>query len=203
MDSGLFPAPDQPARPLPWRTLCAFLVPAAGLAAGVGLQRLAEGPEPAGDALARWLLISSGVGLLIGALTGLALSARRAGRLAWAWYGAASPAVTVGLVLGVAAAARPLREAFARRAEAACRTQGSSLCTFREFSDACAAGARDRLGAPLHELCGADGCTRRWLYAGPWTPDNYVAPGSVICSVVTDASGRPTRHTVLPGTEQP
>lgn len=203
MDSRLLPAPEPPARPLPWRTLCALLVPAAALAAGVGLQRFLEGVAPAGDALLRWLLLSGAAGALLGLLAGLLLSRRGAGRAAWALYGGASPFAVAALVLGVAAAARPVREVFARRGEARCRESGRSLCTLREFTDACTAGARDRLGGPLHEACAAGICTRRWLYAGPWTPDNYVAPGSVLCSVVSDAAGRPLRHTLLAGTEQP
>ncbi len=203
MDSGLLPAPDQPARPLPWRTLGALLVPASGLAAGVGLQRFLEGPSPAGDALGRWLLLSIAMGLPLGALAGVLLSKRRAGRAAWTLYGAASPLAVVALVLFSVPAARPVRDAFARRREARCRDSGRALCILKEFGDACAAGARERLGAPLHEVCATDGCTRRWLYSGPWTPDNYVAPGSVICSVVTDPAGRVVRHLLLPGVEEP
>jgi hypothetical protein len=203
VDSGLLPAPDQPARPLPWRTLCALLVPAAALAAGVGLQRYFEGAAPAGDALLRWLLISGAAGLLLGLLAGLQLARRGAGRAGWALYGALSPFAVAALVLGAVAAVRPVRDAFARRGEARCLASGRTLCTVRDFTAACTAGARDRLGAPLHEVCAGGTCTRRWLYAGPWTPDNYVAPGSVLCSVVSDAAGRPLRHTLLAGTEQP
>ena len=203
MDSGLLPAPDQPARPPPWRTLCALLVPAAGLAAGVGLQRLLEGPEPMGDALLRWLLLSCAAGLLAGLAAGAALPTRRAGRLAWAAWGAVSPLATAALVLGAVAAARPVRDLFARRSEARCRASGRALCTPREFREACRAGARDRLGSAIHEACAAGGCTRRWLYPGPWTPDDYVAPGSLVCSVVTDPAGRPVRTALLPGAGQP
>ena len=203
MDSGLLPAPAQPSRPFPWRSLCALFLPCAALAAGVGLQRALEGPVPAGDAVLRWLLLSGAAGVSLGLAAGTLISRRRAGRLGWALYGAASPFAAVLLVLGVAAAARPLREAVARRREALCRQSGRALCTLREFGDACAAGARDKLGPPLHEACSAEGCTRRWLYPGPWTPDDYVAPGSVLCSVVTSAQGQPLRHTLLAGSEPP
>lgn len=203
MDSGLLPAPGQPARPLPWRALCALLVPAAALAAGVGLQHALEGPLAGGDPVLRWLFLSSAAGLLLGGLAGLLLARSRGARAGWAAWGAAAPFACAALALGGAAAARPVRDHFARRGEAHCRAQGRALCTLREFDAACAAFARDKLGAPLHETCDGSGCTRRWLYAGPWTPENYVAPGSVICSVVADPSGRPLRHTLLPGLEQP
>ncbi len=186
---------------MPWRTLCAFLIPAAALAAGVGLQQFAEGPVPTGDALWRWLCFSSAAGLPLGFGAGLSLSRRRKGRAIWALYGAASPFATAALVLGVVAAVRPLRDMFARRGEARCLESGRALCSLRAFNEACAAGSRDQLGAPLHEACAEDGCARRWLYQGPWTPDNYVAPGSVICSIVTGSSGQPLRHATLAGTE--
>lgn len=203
MDSRLLPASDPSARPLPWRTLCALLVPAAGLAAGVGLQRLVEGPAPAGDALLRWLLLSGAAGLPLGLIAGVVLSKGRAGRAAWAVHGATSPFVVAALVLGVAGAVRPVRHGLARRLQARCRDSGRALCSIGEFGEACAAGAREKLGVPLREVCGVDGCTRRWLYTGPWTPDDYVAPGAVICSVVTGPLDRLARHALLPGDEQP
>jgi hypothetical protein len=66
-------------------------VPAAALALGVGLQRLAEGPAPQGDPFVRWLVWSSGAGLIIGALTGLALRKR----LLWTLYGLTAPSLIV------------------------------------------------------------------------------------------------------------
>jgi hypothetical protein len=90
----LLPEPEVPGRSLPWRALCAFFVPAASLALGVGLQRLAEGPAPQGDPFVRWLVWSSGAGLIIGALTGLVLGKR----LLWASYGLAAPWVVAALV---------------------------------------------------------------------------------------------------------
>jgi hypothetical protein len=39
------------------------------------------------------------------------------------------------------------------------------------------------------------------MYSGPWQPDDYVAPGSMLCSVVFDAEGRGLRHAVNPGPE--
>jgi hypothetical protein len=71
-------------------------VPAAALASGVGLQRLVEGPAPQGDPLVRWLVWSSGAGLIIGALAGLALGKR----LLWALYGLTAPWVVAALVSG-------------------------------------------------------------------------------------------------------
>src|SRR5581483_8879389 len=69
----LLPPPLTPARPMPWRAIAAVAVPAAALAGGVGLQRLLEGPTPPGDPIVRWLLWSSGAGLLAGAVAGLLL----------------------------------------------------------------------------------------------------------------------------------
>jgi hypothetical protein len=71
-------------------------VPAAALALGVGLQRLAEGPAPQGDPFVRWLVWSSGAGLIIGALTGLALRKR----LLWTVYGLTAPWMVAALVWG-------------------------------------------------------------------------------------------------------
>jgi hypothetical protein len=69
-------------------------VPAAALASGVGLQRLVEGAAPRGEPLVRWLVWSSGAGLIIGALTGLALRKR----LFWTLYGLTAPWVVAALV---------------------------------------------------------------------------------------------------------
>jgi len=202
--------PRAPGRPLPWRPLAAVLVPCAALALGVGLQRAFEGPLPTGDALWRWLWVSSGVGLLLGLAAGLVLAVRRLSRLLWACWGLASPWALAGLTLLAVRGARPLREQLAQAKVARCRAEGRSSCTSAEFRAACSgatlgpsARARGmaRLGAPAQELCGDSGCTFRWVFEGPWLLDDYVEPGALWCSVVAAPDGRGLRATVLPGTE--
>lgn len=193
MDSSLLPAPAPAPRPIPKRALSLFLVPAAALALGVLVERILD--LPGGDPVLRWLAISSAAGLGTGALAGVWLSAR----LPWTLYGAASPWVVSAVVLLGARVVRPVREAASVRAADQCRASGRTLCSLSEFRAACEASAREKLGPPQHESCSPSGCTRRWSYAGPWTPDNYVAPGSVLCSVVTDGQGRVVRQTTLAG----
>jgi hypothetical protein len=101
----------EPPRPLPWRKLAVLFVPAAALAAGVGLQLVFEGPQPEGDSLLRWLCWSSGAGLAIGAAAGALACRRPERRAAWAFFGAASPWALAGLVLLAGEAPRPLRAA--------------------------------------------------------------------------------------------
>ena len=200
----------QAARPFPARAVALALVPLASLAAATAAQWLLEGPAPTGDSSLRWLFWGAGLGLAVGAATGLGLAATTGGRLFWAAWGLCAPLALAGLVLGGVAAVRPLRDLAARRGEARCRLT-RTVCTSAEFRAACARvgaptpGARRRglelLGAPAAELCGEAGCTARWLYTGPWTPDDWVAPGSLLCSVVVDAAGRALRHAINPGTE--
>jgi hypothetical protein len=197
-------------RPFPWRAVALLLVPAAALAAGSLLARAVDGPQPEGDAALRWLLLCAGCGAVAGAAAGLAISKTTGGRLVWTAWGLAAPGVLAGLVLGTGVALRPVREWMASRGVARCRTT-RTVCTPREFRDACARaatsapGARQRasslLDGPPLELCYPAGCTGRWLYTGPWLPDDYVAPGSMLCSVVFDAEGRGVRHAINPGTE--
>jgi hypothetical protein len=197
MDSSLLPEERSAPRPHPWRSLLLLAIPAAALAAGVGLQRIAEAAPEAGDPLLRWLCWSSAVGLLAGGLAGLARARGAGARLGWTAYGALAPWLVAGAVLGFVQAVRPIRWAVSERAVARCRKSGRALCSLTEFQSACAAGARETLGPPLQQHCGAEGCSLRWRYAGPWTPENYVAPGAVLCSVVTDAAGHPQRHALL------
>ncbi len=207
------PAPPQKtrgSRPLPWRFLAALLVPAGSLAAASGLQRALEGPAARGDALSRWLFFASAIGVLFGALAGLALGRGLAGRLRWTAFGALSPWV---LALGSTAAAkavRPLRDRITEQRIVACRAEGRPACSLDEFRRGCSAAgsaasgarplARKLLGPPAQELCEAQGCTDRFRYEGPWTPDNWVAPGAVVCSVVSDGQGRGIRSALSPGT---
>jgi hypothetical protein len=181
------------------------LVPVAGLAVATGLQRWMDGPAPAGDFLVRWLAMASCVSLVLGAIAGLSLSKRALPRALWAAWGAASPLLlAAALLLGVKAA-RPLRDYAAARGQQRCRDEGRPACTSIEFRTHCAAAAKPGadaaklLGAPWQELCSNTGCTRRYRYIGPWTPDDYVAPGSIVCSVVTDAQGAPQRFAMGPG----
>ena len=102
-------------------------------------------------------------------------------------------------MLASVAAVRLLRQAWAARSEARCRELGRATCSLHEFVARCrAAGKGDAaaaqlLGAPAQELCGPGGCTRRFVYDGPWTPDNASAPGGMLCSLVSDARGTALR----------
>ena len=159
------------------------------------MQRAVEGPIPAGDALLRWICWSSGAGVLLGLVAGLL----RHQRLVWAAYGAAAPWLTAALMLGALRATKPVREMVADRHEAACRANGRAICTVREFRTHCERGDAASLGAPRAKTCGASTCTSRWLYTGPFRPDNYVAPGSLLCSMVVDTQGKLARAAILPG----
>ena len=195
MDSSLLPAPEPPPRPAPKRALSLLFVPAAALAGGVLFQRLFD--LQGGDAMLHWLLFSSAAGVVAGGVIGLWLGSP----ILWTFYGAAAPWVVAGIVTVGVRAARPVRDLVAARSASECRASGRALCTLSEFRAACEVGARARLGTPQHEACSASGCTRRWSYTGPWTPDNFVAPGAVLCSVVTDGQGRVVRQTVLAGSD--
>jgi hypothetical protein len=202
----------EPPRPLPWRRLAALFVPAAALAAGVGLQLVFEGPRPEGDSLLRWLCWSSGAGLAMGAAAGALACRRAAPRAAWAFFGAASPWALAGLVLLAGEVSQPLRAALAERRVARCR-ETRPVCTSAEFRTGCAAaaakmpGALQRgmaaFGAPAQRLCGATGCTYRWVYAGPWTPDELGQAGAIWCSLVTDAAGAGMRSALVAETRPP
>jgi hypothetical protein len=188
--------PARPAsRPFPWRTLLIFLVPAAALAAGTVLQRVFEGLNPAGDALLRWLGWSCGAGVLVGLVVGLA----RRKRLAWTIYGAVAPWAAAALVVGGVRAAKPVRELVADRRETACRDGGRTVCSVEEFRSRCARGDAAALGTPRSKTCAISSCTSRWLYSGPFRPDNHVAPGSLLCSMVVDNQGKLARASLLPG----
>jgi hypothetical protein len=198
-------------RPFPWRLLTAVLLPCAGLAAGVGLQRWFEGVEPAGDAIGRWLWFSSGAGLILGAAFGLALSRRALGRALWPLWGAAGPWAVAGLLVAGAAVARPIRERVAQGKQEACRGEGRKICSPGEFRSACRgaasadagtrAGSLASLGDPLHKRCDAEGCTERWSFAGPWDTEGFRGPGAQLCSVVTDPTGRGIRWAVVVASE--
>jgi len=200
-------------RPLPWRPLSAVLVPFAGLAAGVGLQRWLEGPAPAGDALLRWVWISSGAGLLIGAGFGMALARRALARALWAAWGLLGPWAVTGLVAASVPAVLPIRELVAEQRRAACLADGRAICTAAGFEASCRAAAEadpvaraaalSRLGTPWQKICGGGGCTSRWTYEGPWGVDDHVVPGPQLCSVVADPAGRGVRFALLAGTELP
>jgi hypothetical protein len=175
--------------------LLVFLLPAAALAAGTGLQRAIEGPLPAGDATLRWLYFSCGAGVLLGLVAGFA----RRKRLQWTLYGAAAPWLAAGVVIAAVQIAKPVREMVADRREASCRSEGRTICTVREFRSSCEKGASAALGQPRSKTCGGESCTSHWLYTGPFRPDNYVAPGSILCSIVTRPDGQLARASILPG----
>jgi hypothetical protein len=124
----LLPPPALPGPPMPWRALGALFVPAAALAAGVGLQRAFEGPIPSGDAPLRWLLWSWAAGILAG-LGGYGAAEKKIIFFFWAGYGVVAPWAVAGLVAGAVAAVRPVREGLADRREHACRASGRSVCT--------------------------------------------------------------------------
>jgi hypothetical protein len=193
----LLPPPKLAPRAVPWRVLLAFLLPAAALAAGTGLQRVLEGPIPAGDATLRWLEWACGAGTLLGLVTGVV----RRQWYSWTLYGAAAPWVVAGIVAAGVHVAHPVREMVADRREAACRSQGRTICTVREFRASCEKGLASALGQPRSKTCGGESCTSHWLYTGPFRPDNYVAPGSILCSIVTRPDGQLARASILPGEE--
>lgn len=184
----------------PTRTVAAFAIPAVGFAAATALTYWLDGPQPAGDAISRWLLFASACSFCAGLVVGLLLSRRFAARAAWTAWGAASPWLASLLVLAAVAAARPLRDRFAARGHERCVAEGRAVCSARMFAERCRSAAlpgadgKALLGAPDHESCGPQGCTRRYRYEGPWTPDDYAAGGALICSVVTDANGAPVRY---------
>lgn len=191
----LLPPPLPPSRPFPWAAISALFVPAAALAAGTGLQRLIEGPvtDPV-----RWLLWSSAAGLLVGALAGLMLGQK----LVWAAYGLATPWMAAGLVAGSTHLVRPLREKLADQREAACRAEGRAICTLRDFTRRCGevradpSRAKALLGEPRTSSCAGQGCTLKWLYPGPFRPEQY-GPGALACFVLTDPQGRGVRHWLM------
>jgi hypothetical protein len=188
--------PERPEeRPPPWRILLAFFVPAAALAAGMGIQRAWEGAAPQGDAVLRWLLWSCGAGLLFGAMAGVL-------RRSWLWalYGAASPFVAAGVVVACVAVVRPIREFVADRREARCRSAGRKLCTDSEFRASCEHGEIEKLGPPSSRICSGASCTSRWLYTGPFR-DASAGTGSLLCSMVIE-SGNVTRTALLPSEDR-
>ena len=203
----LLPPPARPGRPMPWRALGALFVPAAALAAGTGLQRFFEGPIPPGDALLRWMLWSTGAGLLAGILGGLALQKKKLFFFFWAAYGAGAPWAVAGLVAGAVAAVRPVREGLADQREQACRASGRSVCTVPEFTAACAEASRDpgrsSLREPQQKLCDTQGCTFRWVYPGPFRPETRTVPGALLCSVVADPAGKGVRYALIRASEIP
>lgn len=196
----LLPPPLPPARPFPRRPLLALFVPAAALAAGTGLERLNAAP---GDALLHWLCWSSAAGLCIGALSGLLFGRK----LWWAAYGVAAPWLVPGLAAGSVRLAQPVRDLYADGEEAFCRARGRALCTAADFTARCAqaredpARATSLLGDPRWSSCAAQGCVRRWLYPGPFRPEQSEAP-ALACFVLSDPQGRGLRHWVT-ATELP
>lgn len=193
----LLPPPQPAARPFPWRPLAALFIPAAALAAGTGLQRMVEWPST--DPVLQWLAWSSAAGLLVGALAGFGL--RR--RLLWAAYGLLAPWLAAGLFTGAVHTLRPLREKLADRREAACRAEGRAICTWQEFAGRCAQAhaeprrAQELLGAPRSSPCTNQSCTFKWLYSGPFRPEQSTALAQA-CFVLTDAQGRGIRHWMMP-----
>jgi hypothetical protein len=187
----LLPPKREEDRPLPWRVLLAFFVPAAALAAGIGVQRVWEGSAPQGDAVLRWLLWSGGAGLLFGAMAGVL-------RRSWLWalYGAVSPFVVALVVIVGVGAVRPVRDFIASRRESQCRASGRKVCTVNEFRASCEHGEVDKLGPPTTRICSGTSCTSRWLYGGPFRGDST----PLLCSMVID-SGNVTRTAVLPGAD--
>jgi hypothetical protein len=193
----LLPPPLPPAKPFPWRTLMALFVPAAALAAGTGLARVFEAPGH--DSVRHWLALSSAAGLVIGGGAGFAL--RR--KAAWAGYGLLAPWVAVGLVLGVLAAVRPAREWLADQREASCRAEGRPVCTLGDFVARCALARSDRaravslLGEPRSSSCAGQRCTLKWIYPGPFRPEQLTGPGGLACFVLTDDQGHGVRHWLM------
>jgi hypothetical protein len=174
----------------------ALFVPAAALAAGTGLARAFE--APAGhDASLHWLAWSSAAGLLIGVAAGFAFKRRAL----WAAYGLLAPWMAAGLVLGGLAAVRPAREWIADRREASCRAEGRPVCTMGEFVARCAQAQSGRtraatlLGEPGSSMCAGQRCTLKWLYPGPFRPEQDA--GGIACFVLTDEQGRGVRHWLM------
>jgi hypothetical protein len=192
--SELLPPPLPPSRPFPWRPFTAVFVPAAALAAGTGLAHIFEGP----DASLRWVAFSSVCGLLIGLVAGVALKRKPL----WAAYGLVAPAAIVGLVMLAVTAVRPAREWLADRREASCRAEGRAVCSMREFVARCtqaqaAPRASDLLGAQASSSCSGQRCTLKWLYPGPFRPEQTAGPSGLACFVVTDEQGHGVRHWVM------
>ena len=181
MDESLLPPPIEPAKPFPWRPLLALFVPAAALAGGTGLQRWLD--AAAADPVLHWLAWSTGVGVIVGAAVGLA----RRRKLIWAAYGLTAPWIAAGVVAGTVVAVRPVRERLADRHEAACRAEGRAICTVSAFDAACARRDLKALGPPQQSICNGPSCTQRWVYRGPFRPDQLPVKGSVLCSIVDGA----------------
>ena len=194
----LLPPPLPPSRPAPWGVLLAFFVPAAALAAGTLLQRLFGGAGAA-DPVLHWLLWSSAAGLAVGAACGT----WRGQKLLWSAVGLLAPWVCAGLVEGALLGLRPLREKLADGREARCRAEGRAVCTVRDFTARCAqaqadpARASNLLGDPRSADCSGQGCTRKWLYPGPFRPEDNPGEGALACFVLTDAQGRGVRHWLM------
>lgn len=188
---------------LPKPAVAALLVPGLALAAAAGLQRCWEGPDASGDAIGRWLVLSCALGVVAGLVAGLLLSRSRWSRALWTAWGAASPLLVCAALLGTVAAVRPLRDRAAAFAQSRCLAEGRSICAASDFRARCRLAARTGadeaklLGPPVWQRCDREGCTRRYLYEGPWRPDDQVAPGVVLCSVVSDANGAPVRFAMV------
>ncbi len=191
MDESLLPPPTPPRKPFPWRGLAIAFVPAAALAAGTGLSRWIDSAH--GDVLLRWLVWSSGAGLIVGALFAVGLRPR----FVWPLYGVVAPWVAAGLVVAGLRMAMPLRERLADRREADCRGSGRKVCSGQEFRAACEATDADRLGTPLQSRCGGGSCTHRWRYDGPFRPETIPSKTILMCSVVTDAKGKAVRTSMM------
>lgn len=194
----LLPPPLPPDKPAPWGVLLALFVPAAALSAGTGLQRIFEG-KGSTDPVLHWLAWSSAAGLTIGALSGIL----RRQKLLWGAYGLSAPWICAGLLAGAIYGLRPLREKVADRREARCRAEGRAACTVREFTARCAQAqaspgrSKELLGEPRSPDCSGQGCTREWLYLGPFRPEENAGPGALACFVLTDAQGRGVRHWLM------
>jgi hypothetical protein len=170
--------------PLPWRALSALLVPFGGLAAGVAVQYWLDGKHPQGDALGRWMLLSTACGLAAGLVASAALARSKRARWAWPAWGIAGPWAVAALALAAGRLEGPVRAAWVARDERACRERGGTLCTPREFAQACARAALPRLGEPTQKLCDDRGCTWRWVYAGAPHPEDLPRAPTRWCSVV-------------------
>jgi len=105
-------------------------------------------------------------------------------KLLWSAYGLSAPWIAAGLVAGVIGAVRPVREWLADQRESACRAEGRSICSAREFDAACARRDLKLLGTPQQSICTGPSCTQRWVYRGPFRPDQLVVKGSYLCSIV-------------------
>ncbi len=62
---------------------------------------------------------------------------------------------------------------------------------------ACARRDRRLLGEPQQALCKDGACTLRWLYRGPFRPEQRAPRGAFLCSVVTDARGNGIRSSLM------